>query len=287
MRWFFVFTMMENYRHGNLKATPSPHRFQLQRILDGGPATFAVAALSSINGYRYAGPIFNIGRSCVETRHELKSGASEQNGARPIFPDENALITVITRPALDDDEDLEKKIIPRTGWEVETKIHEFLRARVFKYLSRRKLEFRAEVIQKFPATLKNRASVEFYRHGNANIKSAQGPCQADAVPPRKGATAGVLVYTPHIEPWLDGGIGPGLCALIGIGGLESLIFLSLLDSRLRSTLQEVVTGDRMRLIYTEFAIPSISCEGCEDNPPSTLRFAAEVDFDVIADVVLD
>jgi len=139
-------------------------------------------------------------------------------------------------------------------------------------------------MQKFPAELRNRALVKFYGHGNANIKSVDCRCGGDVKVPQERATSGVLIYTPHVKPWLDGEVGPGLCALFGMGGIESLIFCSMLGASLGSKLEEVVTGDHTRLIYAEFVVPSIPCG---DKPPATLRFSRSVDLDVMVDVALD
>ena len=233
-----------------------------------------VAALSSCSGLTYGGPIFDAGADCLESREELDNLLGS-----------DTLIVLATRPPLDDPQNKNevkssdagegKKPIPRTGWAIEEAIFDFMRDRFFDYCSRARLDLKPEWARRLPDDLRNRGSIRFYAHGHADITKFGGRCEGKARAKKENGTAGFLAYAPHITPWLGcNRAGPGLLAVFGMGGVETLVWSSLLaSSACKPSLGEIVTRDCETIVYSGFAVPRPACDA---KPPATISFAKVV-----------
>jgi hypothetical protein len=196
------------------------------------------------------------------------------------FLNSNDLLVMTTRPPLDDDRGLDKRIVPRSYNSLEKALFPTLR-KYFTFCNRRWLKLADHLAMQLSAAHVNRSYIEFYvnesrreekRGGHvprsAKYKKLYGR-SPDESPPRNRTA----VYLLHLQnAWKN---GPAFLATFGMGGTETLLWTHLLRERYW---EELKLGTPPRFVMAEMKTDKLPDCNSED---ITLTYATKWDIDIL------
>jgi hypothetical protein len=212
---------------------------QIHKTRDG----LALAELSPLlfrAGYTYGGTILNVP---MKTQRSLVAeGRLKETRLKVESTD---VVLLATRPALDDDEEQERPLLP-SGCAVESAAFAALR-RFFATCDR------AEVILASEVVLEERneylRAVHFRQNQGGRIRFFDTPT-GEIEPTDPQLTVGYLVGVPNVSP-----TGARLAVVFGMGGTETLWLCHLFRTRLADEFHQTLTTPDPRIRLIAFSVP--------------------------------
>lgn len=271
--WFSYHAPPRERRREEDEHLSLPHALGLHQVRDGAAFAELAAAIQPL-GYEYGGLILNIPR---QTKRDVTLGESDDHSGtlpadQPKWPphdnfsaDEvhsSDLLVLPTRPPLDDDPGVDKRIISKSTTKLEEKVMKAVRP-FFAECCRARIQFTPELASKLPPGQRGKRKLFFKQYDVATYKDSPE------------TTAGFLVFVPEIEP-----DGPSLLVAFGMGGVETLVWTHWVRVNGLQLLQDLLSSREKRFVMAEFGVPRCS------NIPTLLRFADRCHANKILDIPL-
>jgi hypothetical protein len=198
----------------------SDSRFRIHQLRDGDAFVQLSAALYG-RGYEYGGLLLNL----------PSDGPTEAPQVDVSFLTSSDLIVLNTRPPINDQEAEIKRPVRRSYTSLENDIFKALQQRYFRWCARSRIILSEAIAKQLPPAFKDRADVQFHsshdgsylRYRGYNDRLWQRP------PADEKLTAYYLIQIPSLWP-----SGPGLLAVFGMAGTETLAWNYLLRTRFLS-----------------------------------------------------
>lgn len=189
-----------------------------------GESSMYIADIVREFGYSYGGPLFQF--PAVDAQGNPVKPKRPRTETPVLSPDD--LLLLNTRPPMDDMVTRDRRLIPCSHTEVETRLFadEGPLRRWFPRCARSEVVLSNEAARISPE-IRQRQSMWFRQHGGATYQSF-GALGGDWFYPEKSdlRTAAFLVFAEEAWPG-----GPKLLATFGMGGTAGLIWASLLATR--------------------------------------------------------
>lgn len=214
-------------------------RFRFHQLRDGD-AFVQLSPLLYERGYTFGGLLLNLpAKNRLQATHfDLAAFTSSD------------LIMLDTRPPMDDLDQKDNRRVPRSYNNLEDSIFEALRP-YFKKCARSRIWLSETAAQNLPDAFKNRADIVFKENVDASYKRFReyDPVSQWEKPQKSNMTAVFLIQVDEL--WEK---GPGLLAVFGMTGTDTLVWHYLLRTRY----PQWVGSSRFLMIEMETQAPPLS-----------------------------
>jgi hypothetical protein len=197
----------------------------------------------------------------------------------------NDLILHTTRPAMDDDEESDKRWLIKSGLELEKIVLQNME-KFFHYCNRQYILLSHDI--KYDGdyrAIKFHLKIDAYISCKANVKdlhSLETICKKKKSS-KSNKTVGYIVYIPELVNESLKEIGnPGLLSVFSLNGTMTLVWSYLVLTRYSNLIHEMISSKKPRIILAEFS-PNIS----NDIIPNDLSSVVDsVDCEIKVDVTI-